>query len=177
MVKAKSDQSDRHWPVPLKMLLDNELFIPKAWLRFIPNPDMLQKLKFNRRLTFILSICKRRWHRTDTDLYNDVSWMRRYVTSAEWKSTCLLWRADVLVVVWACRWYWASYGWGCPTLSCPCYWSCRSSQCPDRPESDSACSCSLAMSLCFKKNTQWGLHTINFSCVMTSTIFILRCFL
>lgn len=75
VVKAKNHQSDRHWPVPLKMLLDNELFIPKAWLRFIPNPDMLQKWKFNRRLTLT-----HRWHRTDTDLYNDVSWMRRYVT-------------------------------------------------------------------------------------------------
>lgn len=72
VVKAKNHQSDRHWPVPLKMLLDNELFIPKAWLRFIPNPDMLQRLKFNRRLTFILSICKCKCRRTDTDLYNDV---------------------------------------------------------------------------------------------------------
>lgn len=27
------------------MLLDNALFIPKAWLRFIPNPDMLQTWK------------------------------------------------------------------------------------------------------------------------------------
>ena len=31
----------KYKPVPLKMLLDKELFIPKAWLRFIPNPDML----------------------------------------------------------------------------------------------------------------------------------------
>lgn len=64
-------------------------------------------------------------------------------------STCLWWRAGVLVAVWACRWYWASCGWGCPALSCPYCWSCRLSQCLDRPESDSACSSSSsAMSLC-----------------------------
>ena len=31
------------------MLLDNELFIPKAWLRFIPNPDMLRKQKRTKK--------------------------------------------------------------------------------------------------------------------------------
>ena len=66
--------------------------------------------------------------------------------------TCLWWRADVLAAVWAYRWCWVSCGWGCPAPSCPCYWSCRSSQCFDWPESGSACSsCSLATSPCKHK--------------------------
>lgn len=29
--------------MPLKMLLDSEWFMPYAWFRFIPNPDMLHR--------------------------------------------------------------------------------------------------------------------------------------
>lgn len=65
-------------------------------------------------------------------------------------STCLWWTAGVPAAVWACRWYWASCGWDSRAPSCPCYWSCHSSQCLDRPESGSTCSsCSSATSPCW----------------------------
>ena len=77
--------------------------------------------------------------------------------------------AGVLAAVWAYRWYWVNCGWGFPALSCPYYWSCRSSQCLDRPESGSACSSySLVMSPYENIIPFWSSHAYRFYLNLTS---------